>query len=120
MAEQNQPTDGAKEPSIEDIEAGDAFRETMIPRADAINLGAPMWYGWAIMDAYLAGLYAGRAETGLPELLAACKRAKDYCDCGNVQDVRHPSDESPSLSEQLEDVLARAERSPAGKAVPRG
>ena len=39
---------------VEELLAGDAFRQTMIPRADdPDNL---MWHGWVIMDAFLAGI----------------------------------------------------------------
>lgn len=36
------------------------FRETMIPKADAFHGSAPLWYGWAIFDAYVAGILAER------------------------------------------------------------
>jgi hypothetical protein len=52
-----------------EIEAGNAFRETLIARADAHQGGAPLWHGWAIMDAFRAGAawanttaQAGKAE----------------------------------------------------------
>ena len=41
---------------IEQIKAGNAFRDTMIARADAWSGHAPLWHGWAIMDAFLAGI----------------------------------------------------------------
>jgi hypothetical protein len=45
---------------IEELQAGNAFRETLIPRADdKANL---MWHGWAIMDAFLAGIDWARAQ----------------------------------------------------------
>lgn len=51
------------EDEIKDIEAGDAFRKHMVPLADSQDAsGAPLWYGWVIMTAYLAGLRAGREE----------------------------------------------------------
>lgn len=47
---------------IEEIEAGDAFVKSLVPRADASN-PYPLWHGWAIMDAFLAGIdYARRDE----------------------------------------------------------
>lgn len=52
----------AAERPIEELQAGNAFRETLIPRADAHNIGAPLWYGWAIMDAFLAGIDYARKE----------------------------------------------------------
>lgn len=51
----------ADEP-IADLEAGAAFRETLVSRADAHHGPAPLWYGWAIMDAFLAGAAYGRAN----------------------------------------------------------
>lgn len=46
---------------IEDLEAANTFRNTMIERADSWHHDAPLWYGWAIFDAFLAGLdYARR------------------------------------------------------------
>jgi hypothetical protein len=44
--------------------AGDAFRATLIPRADLMREGHfPMWHGWALMDAFIAGAkFAGSAE----------------------------------------------------------
>lgn len=48
---------------IEEIQASEAFRETMIPKADHVrHSGVPMWFGWVIMDAYLAGIDYGRAH----------------------------------------------------------
>jgi hypothetical protein len=40
---------------IEELEAANAFRDTMIPRADGKMGPAPYWYGWAVFDAFLAG-----------------------------------------------------------------
>lgn len=37
------------------------FVEGMVPRAD-VRQPFPAWHGWALRDAYLAGLAAGRAE----------------------------------------------------------
>ncbi len=44
----------------DDIAAGDAFRKSVIDRADSSNAGAPLWYGWVIMEAFLAGVDHGR------------------------------------------------------------
>lgn len=46
---------------IEDIGAADEFRATVISRADADNHGSPLWYGWVIVDAFLAGMDHARA-----------------------------------------------------------
>lgn len=48
-------------PPMEEIEAAEAFRETMRSKADdPANL---MWYGWVIMDAFLAGIQWERNRT---------------------------------------------------------
>ena len=48
---------------IEELRAGDAFRETMLGKADADVFGtAPLWHGWVIMDAFLAGIDWARAQ----------------------------------------------------------
>ena len=41
---------------IEDLKAGDTFRSSLLERADGNYDGAPLWHGWALMDAFLAGL----------------------------------------------------------------
>lgn len=50
------------EPSIDDLRAGNAFRDTLVPRADAERDSAPLWHGWAIMDAFLAGAEHARRQ----------------------------------------------------------
>ena len=49
---------------IEELRAGDAFRDSAIERADRIEAGVyPLWHGWVIMDAFLAGIdWARRAR----------------------------------------------------------
>lgn len=47
---------------IEDLQAADAFRNTLIERSDAMRGGAPLWHGWAIFDAFLAGLDHARRQ----------------------------------------------------------
>jgi len=45
---------------IEELVAGNDFRDTLVPRADdKANL---MWRGWAIMDAFLAGIDWAREQ----------------------------------------------------------
>lgn len=45
----------------EELVAGDAFRQTLIPHCDRLIAGRPLWYGWALMEAFLAGIdYARR------------------------------------------------------------
>jgi hypothetical protein len=46
----------ASERSSEDIVAADKFRCSLLPRADAGGQGFPLWHGWALMDAFLAGV----------------------------------------------------------------
>jgi hypothetical protein len=54
-----------KDRPIEDLKAGDDFRRSLIPRADGDRGGAPLWHGWALMDAFLAGVdHARRAGQG--------------------------------------------------------
>lgn len=50
---------------IEEIVAGDAFRNSMLFRVDGTAPdGAPLWHGWVIMDAFLAGIDYARRQTG--------------------------------------------------------
>lgn len=51
-----------KDRPIKDLNAGDAFRQSLIPRADGHSSRAPMWFGWALMDAFLAGVDHGRTH----------------------------------------------------------
>lgn len=41
-------------PPIDELVAGDEFVQAMVPRAD--DKQKLMWHGWAIMDAFLAGI----------------------------------------------------------------
>lgn len=53
---------------IEELQAGNAFRDQLVPRADSDHHGAPLWHGWAIMDAFLAGIdYARRSDGEIGE-----------------------------------------------------
>lgn len=45
----------AKRP-IEELDAGNSFRSDLVPKADDDRHGAPLWHGWALMDAFLAGI----------------------------------------------------------------
>lgn len=48
---------------IEELKAGDDFRQSVLTRSDdASNGGAPLWHGWVIMDAFLAGIDWARAQ----------------------------------------------------------
>jgi len=46
----------------EDFQAADAFRKTLFPRADGELYGSPVFYGWAIMESFLAGINLGRGK----------------------------------------------------------
>lgn len=57
---------------IEELEAGNAFRDTLVKRADAWDGIAPLWHGWAIMDAFLAGIdYARGRQKVTPKMIEA-------------------------------------------------
>ena len=44
------------------IESAAAFRDSLVPRADKMEHGKyPLWYGWAICEAYMAGYRAALA-----------------------------------------------------------
>lgn len=46
-------------PPIHLLKAADAFRSTLMDRVDARAHGmAPLWHGWAIVEAYIAGYQA--------------------------------------------------------------
>lgn len=47
---------GGSEKDLAELKAGSAFRDTLIARADSRIGSAPLWHGWAIMDAFLAGI----------------------------------------------------------------
>lgn len=57
MADKDQKADRP----IEELQAGAEFIQTLLARADGDRGGAPLWHGWAVMDAFLAGIdYARR------------------------------------------------------------
>lgn len=45
-------------PTMAELNAGNQFRDSMIDRADGRTeeVSAPYWYGWVIMEAFLAGV----------------------------------------------------------------
>ena len=48
---------------VEELLAGEQFRDSLVVRADAWDGHYPLWHGWVIMDAFLAGIdYARREE----------------------------------------------------------
>lgn len=57
---------------VAEITAGDAFRESLIFLSDLVRHGAPLWHGWAIMDAFRAGakwqrgVYGAITEVRIP------------------------------------------------------
>ncbi len=52
---------------IEELQAGEEFRRSLLPRADGDLHGAPLWHGWAIMEAFLAGIDYANKNGGLPK-----------------------------------------------------
>lgn len=50
---------------LEELQAGNEFRKSLCPRADAAKDGSPLWHGWAIMDAFLAGIDYARKRAQL-------------------------------------------------------
>jgi hypothetical protein len=51
------------DPDIEDLKAADAFRDTLLEKADGHDEGgAPLWFGWAIMSAFLEGAEYARQQ----------------------------------------------------------
>jgi len=61
-------------PEIDYLRAGDTFRNTLVERADQYLGPAPLWHGWAIMDAFLAGAKFER-EAALAALPVAGRTA---------------------------------------------
>lgn len=51
--------------SIGDLEAANSFRDSLVPKADGFANGhAPLWHGWALFDAFLAGMdHARQSQT---------------------------------------------------------
>lgn len=47
---------------IEELKAGDAFRVSVVGKADTWMLDAPLWHGWVVMDAFLAGIDWAREQ----------------------------------------------------------
>lgn len=63
------------ERETDDIVAGNTFRETLVPRADSSAAGGfPLWHGWALMEAFLAGTDHGRALSAAPAASRADKQ----------------------------------------------
>lgn len=49
-------------------QAAVAFRESLVPRADHLHLGHyPMWYGWALYDAFIAGAKCAQSASAPKE-----------------------------------------------------
>lgn len=65
-----------KRQTLRDINASDAFRNTLLPRRDAVTDGGyPLWHGWAIMDAFLAGADYARShepQNAAPQMPGSC------------------------------------------------
>lgn len=64
---------------IEELQAGDAFVNSMVHRADAYAGRAPLWHGWVIMEAFLAGIDYARATEAqtAPEAPGAITQPRD-------------------------------------------
>ena len=45
-----------------DIESAHKYRELLVAKADGWIYGGYFWHGWVIVEAYLAGLAAGRRK----------------------------------------------------------
>jgi hypothetical protein len=78
----------AGERSIEDLVAGNAFRDTLMPRADADYNGAPLWYGWALVDAFLAGLDHARKSVPSPDSKLEAYRKALAAACGYLTNAK--------------------------------
>ena len=48
--------------SPEELKAAETLRSSLIAKADADKSGAPLWHGWAIIEAFLAGIEHVRTE----------------------------------------------------------
>lgn len=80
----------------DDIAKAYQFRESLKPRADSWNGPAPMWYGWAIFDAYIAGLKAGRRDGAEQHEAAIIDHLVSICD-PKLMDVLRPAIDSVPL-----------------------
>lgn len=73
--------------AIEEIEAGNSFRDDMVAKADILD-PYPAWRGWVIMDSFLAGIDWARAQHSSD---CATHNAPAYpsgpCDCRNDVDT---------------------------------
>jgi hypothetical protein len=49
--------------SVDDLVAASKFRDSLLSKADGQEGPFPYWHGWAIVQAYLAGLTAGRKQS---------------------------------------------------------
>lgn len=97
---------------IEELQAGDAFRLSLVERADARTIigNAPLWYGWAIMDAFLAGIdYArvdGQHEYGGPskhELIAERGRLRELLTAARALLQHHKAEYPDEIDDALTD-----------------
>ncbi len=85
MTEGAKPT--ARQRPIEELEAATAFRDQLVPRADEHAHGTyPLWHGWAIVEAFLAGVDHSRRSNAQAkgnlhdELVEALRKAGDLLD----------------------------------------
>lgn len=50
---------------IKDLMAGEDFRNSLLARADSYHGPYPLWHGWVILEAFLAGIdYARKTKAG--------------------------------------------------------
>lgn len=81
------------EKAVEDLQAGDAFRKSLCPRADATKDGSLLWHGWALMDAFLAGIdYAReRCEVEIKQLRGHKEEADRHI--ATIAQLRHENEQ---------------------------
>jgi len=113
LSEGSAPAVSADAPThpAEDMDAGEAFRQSMRPRADAYDGAAPLWYGWVIMDAFLAGAKHGRKTPAVShaQLVAALRGLLTH---PGIADMA-PEDKDPedlALERAAYDALSLAEQ----------
>ena len=94
---------------VTDLVAADEFRETLLARADAFAGQAPLWHGWVISDAYVAGLNAGRAERQreVERLHRALSRVRPFA----AMKVKYEIDEEREMMNEIDAALIAHRRS---------
>ena len=54
-----------KDETNKNIDAAYNFVDKMVERADKMENGCPMWYGWALREAFLAGAEHEKKKEGV-------------------------------------------------------